>query len=133
METQSAVLVDDCRYPTEIHSSLRTAVPMNESLVEFNSIAWDNFAPGAREKRVTRDNTSLRLLEFSPPFVEHDWCVKSHAGYVVDGRFSVQFRDRKESFVAGEGILLRGGDSNAHKAIVDQLVVLFLVETHVDG
>ncbi len=106
---------------------------MNKSQVEFDLIPWLDIAPGAGEKRFACNGTVIRLLEFSPPFVEHDWCIKPHAGYVVDGRFSIQFRDRKESFATGDGILIYAGDSNAHKAVVDQLVVLFLVETHTDG
>jgi uncharacterized cupin superfamily protein len=53
---------------------------------------------------------------------------KPHTGYVVDGGFSIQFRDHSVSLVAGDGVVLPGGDTNAHKAIVDRTVLLFLIE-----
>jgi hypothetical protein len=102
---------------------------MNATQVEFGSLPWVTIAPGAREKRAFRGCIVVRLLEFSPPFVEHEWCLKPHTGYVVDGGFSIQFRDHTVSLVAGDGVVLPGGDTNAHKAIVDRTVLLFLIES----
>lgn len=70
----------------------------------------------------------MRLLELKPPFVENDWCSKPHTGYVVEGAFSIKFRDRTTTVVAGDGLLIEGGVENEHKAIVDRPVLLFLIE-----
>ena len=96
--------------------------------IDFQSLPWVSIAPGAREKRVTNNDIVLRLVEFSPPFVEEHWCVKEHRGYVVDGEFTVAFRDRNESLKTGDGILIQAGNANAHKAIVRQTVLLLLME-----
>ncbi|WP_236615643.1 cupin domain-containing protein [Rhodopirellula europaea] len=89
---------------------------------------WVELAPGAREKRVAHGEGVLRLVEFSPPFTENDWCVKGHNGYVLDGQLSIQFDNRVETLHAGDGILIQTGQANAHKAIVQQPVLLLLIE-----
>lgn len=104
-----------------------------DTQAHFQSIQWNSLAPGAREKRVSRSDVTLRLLEFSPPFFEHEWCTKSHVGYVIDGGFTVQYRDRAVSLVAGDGLCIVGGESHAHKAVVDRTVLLFLIEPNLDG
>ncbi|TWU59951.1 Cupin domain protein [Rubripirellula tenax] len=101
---------------------------MNAARINFQLLPWVDLAPGAREKRVAHSEGVLRLVEFSPPFIEDDWCVKGHCGYVLDGQFSIQFGDRVEILQAGDGILIPAGQSNAHKAIVQQPVLLLLME-----
>lgn len=116
------------RYTNLLRSQYKHAQTMT-AIASFESLPWLQVSEGAREKRIVRGTAVLRLLEFSPPFVEPDWCEKSHVGYVVDGGFSIRFHDRTETFVAGDGLLLSGGSLHAHKAIVDRTVLLFLVET----
>lgn len=106
---------------------------MNLSRIDFQSLPWVSFAPGAREKRVSDNDNVLRLVEFSPPFVEEHWCVKKHLGYVLDGEFIVEFRDRTESLQAGDGITIQAGSANAHKAIVQKTVLLLLIENQSPG
>ena len=101
---------------------------MNTAQVDFRSLPWVSVGPGAQEKRLFKRNVMLRLLQLSPPFVEEQWCVKEHVGYVLDGEFSIQFHDRTEQLCAGDGIAIEGGAANAHKAIVQKAVLLFLVE-----
>ena len=106
---------------------------MNPAQVDFRSLPWVSIGPGAREKRSVQSNFVIRLLELSPPFVEEHWCVKEHIGYVLDGECSIQFHDRTERLRTGDGIAVEGGSANAHKAIVQRAVLLFLVEPQSDG
>lgn len=105
---------------------------MNDPRVDFSSLPWTTLADGAQEKRLVRDRYVMRLLEFTPPFVEKEWCVKSHTGYVVEGEFAIQFRDRKIAFKAGDGLYIDGSEGSEHKAVVDRRVLLFLIEVSVD-
>lgn len=101
---------------------------MTACKIDFQSLPWVSIAPGAREKRVAEKDFVLRLVEFSPPFVEEHWCINGHWGYVLAGGFAIEFRDRIESLRAGDGILIPAGNANAHKAIVRQTVLLLLME-----
>ena len=51
----------------------------------IEGIPWTQLAPGLREKRDEAGERRFRLLEFSEPFQEPDWCMKRHAGYVLEG------------------------------------------------
>ena len=70
----------------------------------------------------------LRLVEFSPPFREIDWCHKQHVGFVVSGRFTLQLENSLVSFKHGDGIAILAGESTKHRAVIDESVTLFLVE-----
>ena len=98
------------------------------SLAPFQEMPWVDVAPFAREKRVDCQTHTLRLVEFQRGFVEHDWCEKSHYGYVVDGRFTVQFDHSLVEYAKGDGIYISPGFESRHKAIVEDEVVVFLVE-----
>ncbi len=104
-----------------------------DAKASFDAVRWRSLAPGAREKRISRSNVVLRLLEFSPPYVEHEWCTQPHVGYVVDGSFTVQFRDHAVTLAAGDGLFIAGGENNAHKAVVNGKVLLFLADATVGG
>ncbi|MCA9245590.1 MAG: hypothetical protein KDA42_00715 [Planctomycetales bacterium] len=101
---------------------------MNCTRIDFGSAPWVTLADGAREKRVAFDGCAMRLLELQPPFREEDWCAKAHRGYVVDGAFDLEFRDRIESLRAGDGLHVESGPGQEHKAIVVGRVLLFLIE-----
>ncbi len=102
---------------------------MNEPLARFADIAWDEVAPGAREKRVDVVGAAMRIVEFAPGFTERVWCQKTHVGYVIDGEFSIQFRDTVVRYQKGDGIYINSGVESEHKAVVNEVVTLFLVES----
>ena len=71
----------------------------------------------------------VRLVEFSAGFVEADWCVRGHVGYVLDGRMEVDFDGAVEVFGAGDGLFIPAGQAHRHKArILTDTVSLVLVE-----
>lgn len=104
-----------------------------ELLVNFNSIPWESPIPGIRQKSFIKGKEKLRLVEFSQDFVEPDWCVKGHVGYVISGCLFIEFANDTKQFKAGDGIWIPEGNEFRHKGSVADgekaLVVLFESES----
>ncbi|MCA9264068.1 MAG: cupin domain-containing protein, partial [Planctomycetales bacterium] len=101
---------------------------MTIPIAKFADMAWTDIATGVREKRIESPRHTMRLVEFSPGFIERDWCQKSHFGYVLSGELAIQFRDNTVRYQQGDGICIDAGAESEHKAIVTEVVILFLVE-----
>ena len=99
-------------------------------LVEFDKIEWNNTAKGMRTKLFVNGNQQVRLVEFSEGFVEHDWCQKGHAGYVLDGEFSINYSGIFEKYKKGDILFIPKGEQSKHKAILNkgEKVTLLLFE-----
>jgi hypothetical protein len=93
---------------------------MNQILVDFESIPWENPAPGVRYKAFIKGNQRLRLLEFSDSFIEPDWCIKGHAAYVIDGEFSLHLKDGIVHLKKGDIGFIPAGDEYGHKAVLEE-------------
>lgn len=87
---------------------------MNDYLIDFQKIDWENPASGIRQKVFIKDNQRIRLVEFSDSFVEKKWCTKGHVGYVLDGRIFIAFNKREIEFSIGDGIFIPEGEANKH-------------------
>lgn len=102
---------------------------MNDPRIDFESAPWQPMAPGARHKVVERAGKRVRLVEFTGEFVEHDWCSKGHAGYVLAGELTIALEDRVVRLGPGDGLVLRGGGAEKHKAsVIGSSATLVLVE-----
>ena len=103
---------------------------MDGYLIEFEDIAWESPAPGVRYKAYIRGDHKVRLVEFSEGFREENWCTKGHIGYVLEGRFSIDFNGKEIPFKAGDGIFIPEGEENKHKAqsIKGEKALLILFE-----
>jgi pimeloyl-ACP methyl ester carboxylesterase len=55
---------------------------MDEAKINFTELSWDESNVGTRSKAIVRNGRKLRLVEFTSEFVEYDWCIKGHIGYV---------------------------------------------------
>ena len=87
---------------------------MLQRLVDFESIHWENPAPGVRFQAIVQRGSQLRLVEFTREFVEPDWCEKGHIGYVLDGEMEVNFNGEIQTYRMGQGIFITpGGDQQA--------------------
>ncbi len=84
--------------------------------IDFGSVEWQETAPGARHKMVERAGKRIRLAEFTPGFVEEEWCLKGHVGYLVDGALEIAFEDRAIQLAPGDGLIIRGGGPEKHRA-----------------
>ncbi len=99
---------------------------MNRS-IDFNDLEWKQLNEFAREKTVVYGDRSVRLLELRSGFLELDWCVRGHVGYVIKGELEIQFDDRTEKFSEGDGLHIEFGEP--HKALqLRQTTLLFLID-----
>ena len=100
---------------------------MDASVVLFESLDWQNVAPGLRYKAYRNGNKQLRLLEHSQAFIEPDWCVKAHSGYVLKGELEVDFQGRIVRFPEGSGLFIPAGEKHKGRPLTSS-VLIFLVE-----
>lgn len=102
---------------------------MSEAKINFLLISWEAPDVGVRSKLVARGGKRLRLVEFTSAFVERDWCLKGHVGYILEGELEILFSDHSEWFAVGDGIMIAGGEGWRHKArALSSSVRLILVE-----
>jgi len=102
---------------------------MEQYRVLFESLDWQSSSHGARYKLHRADGKQVRLLEFTPEFVEPDWCEKGHVGLVLEGELEIDFHGNLVRYPAGAVLLIPTGAASGHKArsIVPR-TQLFLVE-----
>ena len=102
---------------------------MEKCKVDFDSIAWECPMKGVRFKAFNQDGRRLRLVEFSKEFVEPDWCVKGHIGYVLDGEMEIDFDGEIVHIGPGDGVFIPPGEEHKHigKVLTD-VARLILVE-----
>jgi len=95
----------------------------------FDQIEWHSPQPGVRFK-VRRDGPKqVRLIEFTPEFVEREWCERGHAGFVLAGELEIDFSGHVVRFSEGAALLIPAGPHHRHKArILTPCVRLFLVD-----
>ncbi|MEO6724393.1 MAG: cupin domain-containing protein [Blastocatellia bacterium] len=97
--------------------------------IDFDAIAWNSSAPGIRSRTFTQAGKQIRLLEITKGFVEEDWCLKGHAGFVVEGRLEIDFDGEAMIYEAGDGLLIQSGEASKHKPkALSEVVTIFLVE-----
>lgn len=98
--------------------------------IDFEPLPWKEPAEGVRFKAVVIGNQQVRLVEFSYGFIEPDWCLKGHAGYVLDGEFSINYSGTVERYKVGDIIFIPMGEKDKHKVILEkgQKVTLLLYE-----
>ena len=97
--------------------------------IDLAAIPWQSPLPGVRFRPYEQDGRRLRVVEYTSDFVEPDWCRKGHAGYVIEGRFEIDFNGRLVRFDAGDGIFIPAGEEHKHKArILSEVVRVILFE-----
>jgi len=102
---------------------------MNDHLVDFESIPWEQPAPGVRFKASVHHRKRIRIVEFTDQFVEPDWCLKGHIGYVLVGEMEVEFEGTVTRYKAGDGLFIPEGENHKHRHYSTiRKTTLFLVE-----
>ncbi len=96
--------------------------------VDFDGIDWESPIPGVRQKVVKVGTRQLRLVEYTKEMPPH-WCEKGHWGYILDGRFEIEFPDGVKIFEPGDGVLIPNGHEHRHRArVLTELVRVVFVE-----
>jgi quercetin dioxygenase-like cupin family protein len=97
--------------------------------IRFDQLEWQSSQRGVRFKVAREGATQVRLVEFTPEFVERDWCEKGHVGFVLAGELEIVFSGQVARFSEGTALLIPAGPDHRHKArILTPCVRLFLVE-----
>jgi len=97
--------------------------------VNFQSIAWESPMKGLRFKAVKMKDKQLRLVEYTQQ-MEHHWCEKGHIGYVLEGKFEIEYPDQTYIYNPGDGIIIPNGSEHKHmgKPLTEIVKVIFVEE-----
>jgi quercetin dioxygenase-like cupin family protein len=59
------------------------------------------------------------------------WCDKGHIGFILEGRFEIEFADGTRVFEAGDGVFISAGKTHRHRArvLTDVVRVVFVEDT----
>jgi quercetin dioxygenase-like cupin family protein len=102
---------------------------MEQYKIDFESMKWETPAAGVRFKACEQGGRKLRLVEFSKEFVEQDWCIKGHIGYILEGQVKIDFDGKTISYGPGDGIFIPAGEKHKHKAkVLTDTATAILVE-----
>lgn len=103
---------------------------MKKLLINFNAIDWEIPSTGVKQKIYSEGNSRLRLIRFSDDFVEEEWCLKGHQGYVIEGEMEINYSGIKKSYKKGDGLWIESGELEKHKVIIEKgkFVELILFE-----
>ncbi len=72
---------------------------------------------GVRHKVFRFEDKMLRLVEYSSEMEPH-WCDRGHTGYILEGRFQIEFPGSTEVFGPGDGVVIPDGPGHRHRATV---------------
>lgn len=90
---------------------------MNQYKIEFENMNWDYPIDGIRQKVISVGHRRLRLVEYTQDMEPH-WCSKGHIGYVLEGRFEIEFDDGIVIFEKGDGVFIQSGEEHRHRGRV---------------
>jgi len=99
--------------------------------IVFENIGWESPNKGVTQKAFHKGKKKLRLLRFDEDFVENDWCLKGHVGYVLEGKMEINFNGKVQEYKKNDGLWIEEGASNKHKVIIKKgtFVTLILFES----
>ena len=104
------------------------AKQMNSYRIELASTGWTVPFEGVRHRTDVSFGRRLRLVEYSREMPLH-WCSRGHFGYVLEGRFEIEFDNETIVFEPGDGICIPDGDEHRHRAgALTDVVRVFFVE-----
>lgn len=90
---------------------------MNQYHIDFHEIAWESPIPGMRQKEFSHRGKRLRLVEYTPEMEPH-WCSKGHYGYILEGRFQLEFDGSVKIYEKGDGVFIPDGQEHRHRGTV---------------
>lgn len=99
--------------------------------IDFPAMGWDLWKkPGAegRVKMTQVGGKRIRILELPAGFREESWCEKGHVGYVLQGEFVVEFKDREVSCGPGMGFIIPDGDPHRSRGLPGSPTLVFVVD-----
>lgn len=96
--------------------------------VKFDDLEWEHPFEGVKSKTYKHGDSQLRLVVYSKEMPIH-WCEKGHYGYILEGRFEIEYSDRMEVYQAGDGVFIPDGEEHRHRAkVLTEFVKAIFVE-----
>jgi mannose-6-phosphate isomerase-like protein (cupin superfamily) len=108
-----------------------TATTSNPVGIDFPAQSWEAWhKPGAdgQVKIAYVGDRRLRLLELPAGFNEENWCLRGHVGYVLQGEFTVHFRDRSVPCRPGMGFVIPDDEEHRSQGSQGEPTVVFVVD-----
>lgn len=93
---------------------------MTEYLIHFESMEWEHPKKGMKQKIYSDEKDRIRLLRFSDDFIEEEWCLKNHIGFVLNGEMKINFNGEIKSYRKGDGLWIKEGESSKHKVSIEK-------------
>ena len=94
--------------------------------IHFEAMDWESPMPHVRQKVYEEGGRRLRLVEFARDFVEPDWCIRGHVGYVLSGQMEIRFPDGTTSFNPGDGVFIAPGTKHLATVLTDAVTLIFV-------
>lgn len=96
--------------------------------VNFNDINWEEPLEGVKCKVYKHGDKKLRLVVYSKEMHLH-WCEKGHYGYILDGKFEIEYQNEKVVYQTGDGVFIPDGKEHKHRAkALSEFVKVIFVE-----
>jgi len=104
---------------------------MIENVIQFDKLKWERPRKGVEQKIYSNGNQRMRLLRFYDNFIEKDWCINGHIGFVLKGEMKINFNGIIKSYRQGDGLWIEKGEKSKHKVIIEKgkQIELILIET----
>lgn len=93
---------------------------MTDKLICFDKMDWKKPNEGVEQKIYSDGDKRLRLLKFKDDFIEQDWCLNAHVGFVIDGEMKIDFNGDVKSYKKGDGLWINKGEQSKHKVIIEK-------------
>jgi hypothetical protein len=88
--------------------------------IEFEKLDWVTIQNGMDQKVYSKNNKILRLVKIGNAFVETDWCLNNHIGYVIRGKMKIDFDGAIHQYKKGDGLWIEDGKNSKHKVIIEK-------------
>lgn len=95
--------------------------------IDFDKLPWQHPMEGIQCKIYIYGNKQLRLIEYKKDMPLH-WCEKGHYGYILNGKFEIEYQDETIIYQPGDGVFIPDGKEHKHRAKVlsDSVKVVFV-------
>lgn len=96
--------------------------------VNFDGLNWEQPLQGVKCKTYKHGEKQLRLVVYSKDMPPH-WCEKGHYGYILEGRFEIEYQNEKTIYQPGDGVFIPEGKEHQHRArVLSEFVKVIFVE-----
>jgi quercetin dioxygenase-like cupin family protein len=96
--------------------------------VNFDKLDWEAPLEGVKSKIYKHKDKQIRLIVYSRKMPLH-WCVKGHYGYILEGKFEMEFQNKKIIYQTGDGLFIPEGKKHRHRAkVLTEFVKVIFIE-----